>query len=162
LFDVTPGTPVAIALRRLKTFLALAERSTMKPTRFLLALGCLALFLLLVPSLAVAKGGPQIDERDTVVMKGNTHPLAQPKSEVGRAALAHPMEHMVLSLKVKDGATLDAFLAEAQDPSSMNYHRWLTPDEFGARFGRSDDEIKALVDWLQGNGFAIEEVAAGR
>jgi subtilase family serine protease len=32
-------------------------------------------------------------------------------------------------------AELDKLLEQQQDPSSPNYHRWLSPDEFADRFG---------------------------
>ena len=34
--------------------------------------------------------------------------------------------------------TLQALLAAQQDPKSPQYHQWLTPAEYGQRFGASD------------------------
>jgi len=71
---------------------------------------------------------------------------------------------MTLPLRLRPGAQgeLDQLLAEQQDPASPNYHRWLTPDEFGRQFGPSDSEIQRVVDWLAARGFRIDQVARGR
>ena len=37
--------------------------------------------------LTVFAGGRPVDDRDTVVLRGNVHPLAKPQNEIGRAAL---------------------------------------------------------------------------
>jgi subtilase family serine protease len=62
------------------------------------------------------------------------------------------MERMILTLHLSKGkrAELDAFLAELHDPASPNFHHWLTPEEFGSRFGPFS------------NGFTVDEVAKGR
>ncbi len=53
-------------------------------------------------------------------------------------------------------------LANQTDPASGSYQRWLTPDEFGARFGASDADIQTVTSWLQGHGFTIDSVSRGR
>ena len=74
------------------------------------------------------------------------------------------MNRMILSLALRPGAQaqLDQLLAEQQDPSSPNYHSWLTPEEFGARFGPTDADVAAVTGWLEDQGFRIDEVAKGR
>jgi subtilase family serine protease len=58
------------------------------------------------------------------------------------------MERMVLSLKLRPAAAerLESLLAEQQEPSSPNYHRWLTPEEFGNRFGAASEDLALAVD----------------
>jgi uncharacterized protein (TIGR03437 family) len=57
---------------------------------------------------------------------------------------------------------LDRLLEELQDPSSPNYHHWLTPEEFGARFGASATDIAQVTAWLKSEGLAVEDTARGR
>ncbi|HEX4960763.1 MAG TPA: S53 family peptidase [Thermoanaerobaculia bacterium] len=117
------------------------------------------------PGMAAASGLSQpIDEKDRVVLKNNVHVLAQPKFEVGRADLNLPMERMILSLALRPGAKpqLDKLMADLHDPASPQYHRWLTPEEFGSRFGLSNGDLKVVRQWLVGHGFTIDEVAKGR
>ncbi len=43
-----------------------------------------------------------------------------------------------------------------------NYHKWLTPDQFGSQFGPSDQDIATVESWLQSKGFAVKQVNPGR
>jgi subtilase family serine protease len=71
------------------------------------------------------------------------------------------MKRTILVLKIapEKQAELDRLVAEQQDSASPNYHRWLTPEEFGNRFGRSPEEIATVKGWLITNGFTIDETA---
>ena len=62
---------------------------------------------------------------------------------------------MTITLKVRDPEGLNRLLAEQQDPNSPNYHRWLTPQEFSARFGPDPVQFKAVRDWLIRQEFEI-------
>jgi len=57
---------------------------------------------------------------------------------------------------------LDLLLAEQQDPSSPNYHKWLAPEEFADRFGASPNDVVALRQWLESQGFQIKAEARSR
>ena len=50
---------------------------------------------------------------------------------------------------------LKAFLAALHDPSSPDFRKFLTPDEFGRRFGPSDAGIAEVTAWLDGRGFDV-------
>jgi hypothetical protein len=99
-----------------------------------------------------------VDDSDRVVMEGSVHPLARAQADRGRTDANLPMERIVLSLALRPGAQqeLDQLLADQQDSSSPSFHRWLTPEEFGARFGASDEDIRAVTDWLGAQGFLID------
>ncbi len=62
---------------------------------------------------------------------------------------------MMITLKVRDQEALNRFLSEQQDPSSANYHKWLTPQEFSARFGPDPAQFQALRDWLTAQGLEV-------
>ncbi len=57
---------------------------------------------------------------------------------------------------------LSELLADQQDSKSSLYHHWLTPSQYGARFGASEASIEALSNWLKSNGFEVGTVPAGR
>ena len=105
-----------------------------------------------------------VNDRDRVVLRGNVNPLARAEFEVGRADASLPMQRMIFSLALRPGAraALDKLLAAQQDPASPRYHQWLTPEEFGARFGLEDADLRLVEGWLQDHGFTIDEVARGR
>ena len=57
---------------------------------------------------------------------------------------------------------LDVLNDAQQDPGSPLYHQWLTPDEFGSRFGLAKSDLDQLTDWLKQSGFTVDEIPHGR
>jgi len=66
------------------------------------------------------------------------------------------------TLLLKPAGGLESFLREQQDPSSANYHRWLTPEQFADRFGLGNNDIAKLTSWLRSQGLTVHDVARGR
>src|SRR5208337_682150 len=110
---------------------------------------------------AFAVDNAVIDENDRVVLQGNIHPKARPEFDVGPTDPSLPMKRTILLLKIapEKQAQLDRLVAEQQDPSSPNFHQWLTPEQFGERFGRTPEEIATVKGWLISHGFTIDETA---
>src|SRR6266446_2399799 len=142
----------------------------------LFRMGCLLLCLFFVVFAAMLgfgqQGSPQalnvqplivqpIDESRVVTLKGNTHPLAQPQFDIGMAAPNLPLQRMLLVLKrsPQQDFVLRTLLDDQQDKASPNYHKWLTPDEFGVQFGPSDQDVELVTGWLQSHGFQVNRVA---
>ena len=57
---------------------------------------------------------------------------------------------------------LNLLLAQQQDRSSPNYHKWLTPGQFAERFGVSQGDINKITAWLESQGFQVFGVPRGR
>jgi trimeric autotransporter adhesin len=107
--------------------------------------------------------GP-IMEQARVLLQGNVPTTAQPQYDRGEAPGSSQLTHMrvVLARSAKQQAALDRFEQELQDKSSPNYHQWLTPQEFGRRYGPADSDIAAIVAWLQSHGLIVGPVSPGR
>src|SRR5208337_4615629 len=90
-------------------------------------------------------------------LKGNTHPLARPEFDLGTAQASLPMERMLLVLKRSPDqeTALRKLLDDQQDEHSPNYHKWLTPDQFGKQFGPTDADMATIAAWLQSHGFEV-------
>ena len=125
--------------------------------------------LLLVMLLAMPEGRAQtsalaqpmitgaIVETNLVPLSGNTRPEAVVANDRGRVADNLPMEHMLLQLRrplVREQA-LTQLLEQLHDPASPNFHRWLTPDQFGSQFGPAASDIEQITGWLQAHGFRV-------
>ncbi len=128
---------------------------------------CLSALLLLVLTGMLslsALAQRSINDADRVTLHGNVHPLARAEFDRGSAPASMPMNNMIMLLSVRPDAKpqLDQLLAEQQDPKSPNYHQWLTPTEFGLRFGPTDQDIADATSWLRNFGFKIEQVGNGR
>jgi hypothetical protein len=74
------------------------------------------------------------------------------------------MDRMLLLLKgsTEQEVALDELLRQQQDATSSQYHRWLTPAEFGDRFGASPEDTAAIMDWLKSHGFSVSGATNGR
>src|SRR6185437_13463131 len=74
------------------------------------------------------------------------------------------MERMllVLSRSAQQESALENLLEQQQSKTSADYHKWLTPDDFGAEFGPSDQDIQTVILWLKENGFQLGSVSRGR
>jgi len=105
-----------------------------------------------------------VDETKLTLLRGNVHPLARPEFDRGVAPLDLPMQRMMLVLKrsPEQETALAKLLDEQQDKSSPNYHKWLTPEQFGLQFGPSDADVQAVTLWLESQGFQVAQVAKGR
>jgi subtilase family serine protease len=115
----------------------------------------------LAPSVRIVD---QIDENRLVTLKGNTHPFANAKNDRGPVSPDLPMTDLILVLSrdPRHQAAFDRFVASQYDPSSPNFHHWLSPDQVGAEFGPSLADIGAISKWLTGHGFSLGEVTRDR
>jgi len=105
-----------------------------------------------------------VDEANLVRLRGNVHPLARAEFDQGVVADSQPMNRMLLLLQrsPEQQAALSALMEEQLTKSSPNFHKWLTPEEFGKRFGPADEDIQAVTTWLGSHGFQGMKVAKGR
>lgn len=105
-----------------------------------------------------------IDDRATVRLSGNTHPLARAEFDLGAVPAAEPVERMILVFKLDAAsqAELDQLVAEQHNPASPLYQKWLTPEEYGRRFGLAGADLNQVTGWLALHGFQVEDVPEGR
>lgn len=92
------------------------------------------------------------------------HPLALRQNDLGRVNPTQVFHRMVLLLERSPAqeADLRQLLEQQQDPASPEYHKWLTPAEFGQRFGPSANDMAKITGWLQSQGFSVEAPSNGR
>ena len=69
---------------------------------------------------------------------------------------------LAIGLPLRDEAGLDDLLKEIYDPASPNYHRYLTPEEFTARFGPTAADYAAVQEFARTNGLKITGTHPGR
>ncbi len=105
-----------------------------------------------------------VDESKLTVLRGNIHPLARAQYDQGPAPASLPMDRMLLVLKSspEQVAALQTLLAQQTDKSSPNFHKWLTPQEFGQQFGVSDEDLQTITTWLESRGFQSIKPSNGR
>ncbi|MGB7281064.1 MAG: protease pro-enzyme activation domain-containing protein [Candidatus Acidiferrum sp.] len=99
----------------------------------------------------------KIDDTQMVALHGTVHPLAQARYDRGAVpdSFAANRILLLLSRPPEREAALQQFLNDVHRRGLANYHRWLTPQEFGAQFGPADSDIQAAEDWLNSAGFSV-------
>ncbi len=101
-----------------------------------------------------------IDEGKRVTLKGNTRHEAKAENDLGAVADDLPMEHMQLQLRrsSEQERALQQFIEELHTPGSPNFHRWITAQEFGERFGLAQQDLYTITGWLETHGFQVNVV----
>jgi len=120
--------------------------------RFLLAIVALVFF---VTSICQAQSQSLLTrhERDVI-------PSGQARS-VGQLPATQTLR-LVLVLPLRNQAELDQFLNELYDPSSASYRKFLTVEEFTARFGPTQEDYDAAIDFAKRNGLTVAGTSPNR
>jgi len=75
-------------------------------------------------------------------------------------AAAGDVLHIGVALSVPDHAGESAFEQALYDPSSPDYHHFLTPSQFTSTFGVPKSTYQAVLDWLTGGGLQVSSVTS--
>jgi hypothetical protein len=129
-----------------------------------------ALCALALPPPASAQNPPKrlvtqaVDESHRVALRGNVHPMARSEFDRGAIDDAQPVSriYLLLNRTADQQAALDKLMLEQVDAASPNFHKWLTPDQYGTQFGPSDEDVQAVKNWLNSQGFSGIKTTAGR
>jgi subtilase family serine protease len=105
-----------------------------------------------------------VDDRSRVILHGSVHPLAQARYDQGAVPDSLPAQRILLLLNRPPAreVALQQFLSDVHSRVSASYHKWITAEQFGERFGPVDSDIQAAVNWLQSQGFTIARVAKSK
>jgi hypothetical protein len=105
-----------------------------------------------------------VDETKMAVLSGNVHPLALPDFDRGAAPDNYPFEtiYLVLRRSNEQEAELQQAIANLHNPGSPSFHQWMTPTQFGSRFGPADSDVQAVTAWLSSHGLHVAGVNQAR
>src|SRR5216684_7734575 len=103
-----------------------------------------------------------VDEMNRVALEGNTRPEAKAENDRGTVAAAFLMEHMLLQLRrsPEQELALQRFIDELHTQGSPNFHQWISAEQFGEKYGVTQQDLDAVTRWLETNGFRINVVYA--
>ena len=139
-----------------------------RPLSFLFS-GFLGLSIFLIPDHAFAAQTPnlvpaQIDFSRVQALPNHHPQWANAANDAGRLPADQPVEGLTLLLvrPPAQEAAFEQFLADQQNPTSPDYHHWLTAAEIGNRFGPSDADVAAIKGWLQGEGLHADWIAPSK
>ena len=81
--------------------------------------------------------------------------------DLGKRSAGLPVEVLV-TLRFNHADELHQLVREQSDPTSANYHRYLTSAQFDERFGPSVDQLNQVVAELTRAGFQITKTSSNR
>ena len=62
---------------------------------------------------------------------------------------------LTIGLPLRNEAALNELLRQLYDPGSTNFHKFLTPPEFTARFGPTETDYQAVVNFAEASGLTV-------
>jgi len=105
-----------------------------------------------------------VDSARTAPVRETAHPMARAQFDRGRISPEQQLSSVAFSFRLSAAqqSDLQQLLREQQDRSSPNYHRWLTPEQYAARFGMTPNDLAKVSSWLQSQGLTVNGISRGR
>ena len=111
----------------------------------------LTVAVMLIPGSAARAGVMRIGRRPVV-----------PVGAVAKGAVAPRLRlHVTVTLKPRNPAALNAYAEAVSTPGSRSYRHYLTPSQFGRRFGATAAEVRAVRRGLRAQGLDPGSVTPG-
>ncbi len=114
----------------------------------------------------VARVVGQVNNSQRTVITGQTLSFLHNATDLGTTGLPSDtaMDHMIMVLQAspQQDYALKALIDQQLDQGHPNFHHWMTPDEFGTQLGVADSDITQVTDWLESQGFTIDQVMPGK
>lgn len=118
------------------------------------ALRIVVLLLSVITTVSVRAGG-------TAPLSGHVPAAVARLQPLGHFAGTNRMR-LTIGLPLRNRTGLDQLIADLNDPTGTNYHHWLTPDEFSARFGPTEEDYRKVVDFVRGRGLTVANLWSNR
>ena len=91
-----------------------------------------------------------------------TPSLSARARHAGTAVATGSRLHLTVTLKPRDPAALAAYAQAVSTPGSGSYHRYLSPNQFGRRFGATATQLRRVRAAFARRGLRLGQASAGR
>ena len=100
----------------------------------------------------------------TLRLSGNLPAWALPRRVSGSPSPSTRLDHLavLLNRSPQREQAFHKFLDDQQDPSSSQYHHWLTPGQIGEQYGLTTNDLAQVKSWLASRGLQVESVSKSR
>ncbi len=103
---------------------------------------------------------PLIAQRSTVAARALTNANA---TDTGAIPSSQPLTITLRLAPTADrAAALDQLLTSQITAGSSSYHQWLTPEQYAASYGATDDQLTTITTWAQSQGLTVSTISAGK
>lgn len=133
--------------------------SLVRRTRVIAAAAVLAVPALALGAQSSASASPLLGGLVSQLFTSNLLPGLASATDLGPAAASTPMS-LVVGLSRPDPAGESQYLAAENNPQSPQYHQFLTPSSFAAKFGVPASTRSAVISWLSSSGLHVDSVSA--
>jgi hypothetical protein len=102
----------------------------------------------------------KIDSRNLAALAHNVRRELNATTDLGPVedTLTLPRMHLILQRSPEQQAALTNLIERQHQQTAPEFHQWLTPAQFGEKFGASQQDIAAVTDWLTAQGFSVHAV----
>lgn len=106
----------------------------------------------------------QISNEQRTTIQQSVPALVKRSQDKGRLSTDQKLGRMVLLLAptADQESAAAKLVASQQDSSSPQFHKWLTPAQYGDKFGVATNDAQKVQQWLQSQGFGVNEVSQSR
>lgn len=115
--------------------------------------------LIAVLAASLASAQPVIAQQRQALQTHATAPAgAEP---IGRLPASQILQ-LAISLPLRNQAQLNALLAQIEDPTSPNYHQYLSSAQFREQFGPTVEQYRQVIAFVKSHGFTITHTSRSR
>jgi subtilase family serine protease len=118
-----------------------------------LVLGMLALAGAALPLAAAVPG--------TKTLPGHVLAVTSKLTATGQLPATNRLR-LAIGLPIRDQGALDILLRQIYDPASPNYKKYLTPAEFAAQFGATEQDYQSVIAFARANNLTVEATHPNR
>ena len=87
-------------------------------------------------------------------LRGHVPAVVAGLQPIGRLAATSRL-NLAIGLPLRNQQALTQLLQQLSDPAHPNYRHYLTPEEFTAKFGPTEQDYQAVIAFAQANGLTV-------
>ncbi len=91
---------------------------------------------------------------DRVTLSGHVPGIVAGLAPTGRLPAQNNLA-LAIGLPLRQQDALDELLVQLYDPQSTNFHKFLSPEEFTARFGPTEQDYQTVIKYAEANGLTV-------
>jgi hypothetical protein len=95
-----------------------------------------------------------VEAAESEVLPGHVSAVVSRLTPVGRLAATNHLK-LALGLPLRNRPTLAHLIHQLYDPSSLQFGRYLTPEEFTAQFGPTLEDYQAVTTFMKNGGITV-------
>ena len=116
---------------------------------------CLTTIINICVLLVVFAGVSPLSAQQKVTIAGTPNALQDGSAQLVGHYNPQQMLRLVLALQPPHMADEEEFLRQLRDPNSPQFHKFLSENEWDARFAPAEQDEQAVVSWAQNQGLTI-------